>query len=60
MALQAHLGYQGPQAERVTQEMSSLPDQVLLAHLAPLGLLGQLDTVAFLDTQGLQVSFIYI
>lgn len=40
MALKALLGYQGTQAGRVPQAMSSLPDQVLLALLAALGLWG--------------------
>lgn len=55
MALQALLDPQDPKAGRVLQEMSSLQDQVLLAHLAVLGLWGQAEFKAFLEAQGLQV-----
>lgn len=37
MGLQVLLGYQDSKAGRVSQEMSSLPVQVLLAHLAAQG-----------------------
>lgn len=60
MALQALLGYQDPLAGRGHKEMSSLPGQVLLAHLVPLGQLVQTVFGAFLEAQGLQVSFIHI
>lgn len=58
MDLQALLGYQDPQAERVLKEISCLPLLVLLAHLDTLGLWDQLDLVGFLETLGFQVSFI--
>ncbi|CAB1454558.1 unnamed protein product [Pleuronectes platessa] len=54
MALQAFRGYQDSQAERVQQETFSLSLLVLLAQLANLGLLGQKDLVASLETLGLQ------
>lgn len=60
MALKAFLGYRDTQAGRVPQGMSFLTARVLQAHLDSLELLGQADLVAFLEAQGLQVSFIYI
>jgi len=50
MAVQDFLGCQDFPAGRVTQEMSSLPGQGLLAHQAALGLRGQADSVEFLET----------
>ncbi|TKS79897.1 hypothetical protein D9C73_013872 [Collichthys lucidus] len=55
MVLQAFLGCQDPLAGRGHKEMSSLPGQVLLAHLVLLGQLVQKDFRAFLEAQGLQV-----
>lgn len=59
MALQALLGHQDTQVERVPPGMSSLPGKVLLAHLASLGLRGPKDLVAFAGAPVLQVSYIH-
>ena len=59
MALQALPVNQDPKARRVPKEMSSLTNQVLLAHPAALGLWGGRDFLAFLEPLGFQVSVIY-
>ena len=58
--LKALKDYQDPQAGRVLQEMLFLPGQVLTVHLATLGLWGEVDLLAFLEAQGLQVSLFKI
>lgn len=50
------LGYLDTKAERVSQEMLSLPGQVLLAHLASVGLEGKVVCLDLLETQDHQVS----
>lgn len=60
MALQALLGYQDPQAERVPQQIPTLPDLVPQVHLAGLGLWDKKAFKEILEALGLQVSFKYM
>lgn len=59
-ALQALLGYQDPQAERVPQQIPTLPGLVPQAPLAGLGLWDRKAFKEILEAQGLQVSFKYM
>lgn len=59
-ALQALLGYQDPQAERVPQQIPTLPGLVPQAHLAGLGLWDRKAFKEIPEAQGLQVSFKYM
>lgn len=54
-ALQALLGYQVHQDEKVPQAMSSIPGLVLLAHLAAPGLWDGRDCLASLEALEFQV-----
>lgn len=56
LALKVLLAYLDTKAERVNQEMLSLPGQVLLAHLASVGPQGKLACLEPLETQDHQVS----
>lgn len=60
MALQALQVYQDHKAGRVPGEMFTVPGLVHLENLGNMGLWGGGDSQAFLESQGYQVSVMYI